>query len=230
MQLYSRFKNLYCKERIILEIKNQWRQEHRYRLIITIGLVILVLLFLQSRFFQQYKKQDQSSSDVIKIGIIADAHFYRHSTDNAKTQLLKQLQNFIVVMNDQFHPDFVVELGDKINNVDKATDKFALQEFNKIYRKLNVPRYYVPGNHELYNLTKEEVRSILNIDYEYKAFDVKNFHFIILDSQYNPQNNWDRGKERFGEGYIPPLELKWLENNLLQSQKKNYHIFTSGIR
>jgi len=81
------------------------------------------------------------------------------------------------------------------------------------------PCYTVIGSHDVYDLTKEEFLTILDITDTYYSFDVGAYHLVILDAQYNKKGE-DYGRVVFmKQGNIPEPELAWLKEDLANTIK-----------
>jgi len=81
--------------------------------------------------------------------------------------------------------------------------------------------YYCLGNHELYKLTKDEFMSYVGMEDKYYYVDLEDhFRIIVLDAQYDPSTNEDRGAEVYSVGHIPPQELDWLANDALNTARR----------
>lgn len=145
---------------------------------------------------------------VIKLGIISDIH----NGPNKETKVAKLLRAFVSQMNDNFKPAFVVVLGDLHTFVNFDVDCASIRGIKEIFQALELPVYYVLGNHDIVNLTKEKFRNILGIDCEYTSFNFGNYHFVLLDAQ----------DETIGgnEGNISESQLRWLRNDLENTSKK----------
>ena len=118
--------------------------------------------------------------------------------------------------------DFVVITGDGIDfpNTD------LLQEFGGLLATLNKPYYYAIGNHDVsVDYSKEKFMKVLSKTNPYKTFDKpyystimkKKFKLIFLDGASD--------KSITSNGYIDSKQLKWLDEQLKESQDKVVLIF-----
>lgn len=92
----------------------------------------------------------------------------------------KLLNDFVRRMNMSFHPDFVVQGGDLIEDEDRTTD---IQNYKKglaILSKLRCPVYHLVGNHELRNLTVSDMKNLLGYRHLYFSVDRNDFRLIFL--------------------------------------------------
>ncbi|HCP32481.1 TPA: hypothetical protein DIT45_04490, partial [Candidatus Acetothermia bacterium] len=123
--------------------------------------------------------------------------------------------------------DLVIQLGDFVNGNfvigapmgDPARIVDILDQAEAIYAKLDAPRYYVLGNHDVYDLSKEEFLERVGASSTYESFDAGAYHFVILDAQYNKKGE-DLGHAGWVvQGNIPQAQLDWLQEDLAATDK-----------
>ena len=135
---------------------------------------------------------------------------YEHVNDH------KNKFNFVVVTDrtggerkgiwqkgiDKIHlmqPAFVVSVGDLINGYTKDLDKINTEweEFNSFVKKLEMPFFYVAGNHDYTNEVMEN-EWFKRFGSDYYHFLYKNVLFICLNSEhgYTALKNPDLGEEQ----------------------------------
>ena len=168
-------------------------------------------------------------ASALKVGIVTDIH--AHDTDSpgegkVMTDYPERLGAFVEAMN-AWPADIVIELGDFVNGNfvlggqvgDPARIVTILDEAEAIYAGISAPRYYVIGNHDVYDLTKEEILEHTGTPFTYGSFDAGGYHFVILDAQY------DKGGDDLDhagwvvQGSIPAEELDWLAADLSGTDK-----------
>ena len=167
--------------------------------------------------------------DAVRFGLIADLH--AHDTDSPlegkwMTHTERRLAAFTAAMN-AWDPDFVIELGDFVNGWvvlgadpgDPARIPEILAWADGLYAAFDGPRYHVIGNHDVYNLDKDQYRSILGIESTYYSFDVGAYHFVVLDVQF-AEDGSDLAHTYTGvAGYLPEAELDWLRDDLAATDR-----------
>ena len=167
--------------------------------------------------------------DAVRFGLFADLH--AHDTDSPlegkwMTHTEERLAAFTAAMS-AWEPDFVIELGDFVNGWvvlgadpgDPARIPEILAWADGLYTAFDGPRYHVIGNHDVYNLDKEQYRSILGIESTYYSFDVGAYHFVVLDVQF-AEDGSDLAHTYTGvAGYLPEAELDWLRDDLAASDR-----------
>lgn len=175
----------------------------------------------------------------VKFGLVTDVHHGTHGQD-----LRTEMKAFIEDMNKNFHPNFVIELGDFYGG--SGTTKKHLKEINDIFNLCKAPTYYVLGNVDSWsNGGKEGFMEVVGINYTRLSFDVGNFHFVILDGAWisdqtpiSPEHHGEELKSPLnlrlieGEvflkpedpighvGHIPNRDIEWLKKDLAMTQKK----------
>lgn len=112
-------------------------------------------------------------------------------------------------------PDFVIHLGDMVFS--DATDEIAIQQqyenFLSIFNKINSPKYYVCGNHDVWNVTSKKVYE-KTFGSSYYSFTQKGYLFIVLDTVSEDDK------------YLSD-QLAWLEPLLQNSdQYRNVFLFS----
>ncbi len=165
----------------------------------------------------------------LKVGIVTDIH--AHDTDSPgegkiMTDYPERLGAFVDAMN-TWPADLVIELGDFVNGNfvfgpppgDPARIVEILDEAEAIYAMLDAPRYYVLGNHDVYDLSKEEFVEHTGCSFTYGSFDADGYHFVILDAQYNRDGEDLDHVGWVVQGYIPEVQLEWLKGDLAETDK-----------
>ena len=168
-------------------------------------------------------------ADLVRIGIVADVH--AHDTDSpgqgrVLVNYAERLSAFVDAMN-AWPAQIVIELGNLVNGrfVIGAPmgepDRIGtiLAHAWSILTAFDGPCYTVIGSHDVYDLTKEEFLTILDVTETYYSFDVGAYHLVILDAQYNKKGE-DYGRVVFmKQGNIPEPELAWLKEDLANTIK-----------
>jgi 3',5'-cyclic AMP phosphodiesterase CpdA len=118
------------------------------------------------------------------------------------------LETFSEAMR-EFRPDCIVDLGDRINDVAAGQDRQRSTWVRDQLRAIGVPVFHVLGNHDVVNLTKAELGSVLGKPAPFEAADLDGVRVVVLDSQ-------DPSFERTGGG-IGLEQRRWLETTLAET-------------
>jgi len=172
---------------------------------------------------------DDTNTGVLRVGIFTDLH--AHDTDSpvegkVMTTYPQRLGACVDAMNN-WPADLVIQLGDFVNGAyvmgadlgDPARIVAILDQADAIYATLDSPRYYVLGNHDVYDLSKEEFLDHTAATTTFKSFDAGAYHFVILDAQYDKKGEDLAHAFWVVQGNIPQSELDWLANDLAATDK-----------
>ncbi|HLM83727.1 MAG TPA: metallophosphoesterase [Candidatus Bathyarchaeia archaeon] len=152
----------------------------------------------------------------MKFAIITDIHmgpdgFFKGVRRKIGTNVVEFVNNFIETMNNEVKPSFVVVLGDLIEDENPDNDKEHMLFLVESFRKLSCPVYFVAGNHDLKNISEDELVGIFKQDKLYYSFDSGELHFIVVFS---------RKIQIKGEGFtITDEQIEWLKEELAKTKK-----------
>jgi len=149
------------------------------------------------------------AEQTIRFGITTDMH--KDLIPDAD----ERLQTFIDASKKQ-KADFIIDLGDFCFPLKKN------QSFVNIWRSSGLPTYNAIGNHDMDKSTKEEFLSFVRETHgRYYSFDVKNFHFVVLDpnnlfygGKYHPYKNANFYRSAKQRAFIDPEQMEWLKKDL----------------
>jgi 3',5'-cyclic AMP phosphodiesterase CpdA len=149
-------------------------------------------------------------SDELTIGIVTDLHFGPEAWHEGKLRKLTHLagnfaREFVRAMNEVVRPDFVVNLGDDIEDESREADLARYGECQAILRTAEAPLVNVAGNHDLINLNREDLSRFWQRSGPlYYSFDRGGWHFVVLHTI-----------ERTNvEVRLPETQLEWLREDL----------------
>jgi predicted phosphodiesterase len=109
------------------------------------------------------------------------------------------------------YPEFVLSVGDLINGytLDTAQIIYEWNEVNQIINELEMPFFYLPGNHDITNqvMAREWEK---RYGKRYYTFIYKNTRFIILDSNDDNDFNLSREQTDFAiESIRQNTDVRW---------------------
>jgi len=171
------------------------------------GEMFLFTLFLAILLLTNCNYREQNEN-TLRFGVCADVH--RDIMFDAE----ERLQYFVDEMNNE-KVDFIVQLGDF------CFPKEENRTFLETWNSFNGPKYHVLGNHDMDISSKQGIMDFLEMENNYYSFDLKGFHFIVLDPNffidsgayipYENSNYYTYGRTR---GNFPPQQLEWLREDL----------------
>ena len=164
-----------------------------------------------------------------KFAFITDTHLYPNAPQNFAGGLQQQEKSYalyeklIEQLND-FDPAFVVHGGDIVcggQSFDMSAEEYvvALNIAKSLGERLNMPCYYIPGNHDLNPETgsKDMYLERFGINGMGSVSFVKeNIRFILMDAQEVPED--------LTYGYVSTNQLAWIERELKKAADYNEDI------
>jgi 3',5'-cyclic-AMP phosphodiesterase len=146
---------------------------------------------------------------MIKIGIISDIH-YGPDRGTKRGSLAPELFCKFSKWAEQEPLHFIVDLGDRISDVDAETDATLVQEAGSWFSAISKPHYHLPGNHDLAELSLAQNQELLGFNLDSHSIDIGGWHFIF----------WNSGSKLDQiEGFTLSHEsLDWLEADLKQNR------------
>ena len=158
-------------------------------------------------------------AQLLKIGFVTDWEYHeRDYATKLSTKAPEFLNDAVEGINNK-SPHLTIGGGDYVESTKLSSSKTKkmLKSINKTFRKIKTgKRYYLTGNHDLRSLRKSEYMKALGINYLHKVVDIRGFRIILLDTNFK-EGGSHRSDESYVEGYVSDAELKWLENNIAQS-------------
>lgn len=151
----------------------------------------------------------------MKFALVTDVHLGPYRLDygihrKATIYAEKLLKDFVQKMNSSFHPDFVVQGGDLIEDENKNTDIKNYKTGLAILSKLHCPVYHLVGNHELRNLSVSGMKKLLEYTRLYFSIDRDDFRLIFLFTKPGkPEENIR----------LDAKQLSWLKNQVNTDKK-----------
>lgn len=153
-------------------------------------------------------------AQTLKIGFVTDWEYGTKKEFDHKlpSSAKKYLKTAVSHYNNIFKPDLIVGGGDYIlsRGISKKNSAKQLRQIDGIFRKADGSRRYCVGNHDLSELSKEEVKKNLGIDYVHSATDTQGMRVITMDT-----NDKAPGEKGYGvPGRVSDEELIWLDEKL----------------
>ena len=157
----------------------------------------------------------------VRFAAITDLHFgtaapYRGVDRKLTGHAPALTAAFVDDMNQRVRPDFVVVLGDVIEDESPSADLDNFTEAADILSGLDMPVRYVFGNHDLVHLTHEQLLAVSGETALNSSFDVDGWHLVRLHSTASFTLS-DTGYRLRGE--IAPEDLEWLDQDLAAASR-----------
>jgi alkaline phosphatase len=160
----------------------------------------------------------------LRLGLVTDVHAHDTNSPNQRAVMVnyaERLGAFTQAMND-WPADAVIELGDLVNGAfvtgaplgDPARIPGILSAVVEALGAFRGPRYFVLGNHDVYDLSKAEFLAGVGSPSTFSSFDLGAYHIVLLDAQYTKAGADVAHVGWMVQGTIPSVELEWLRRDL----------------
>ena len=170
------------------------------------------------------------TGEPVRIALITDVHANDTNSPNEHKVMVnwaERVTAFVDAAN-EWPADSIVSLGDYVNGAFVMGAEFGdledaerfpdiLDEAVAVLTEFDGPVHYVVGNHDVYNLSKDQILAATGMDSTYYSYDLGGVHFVILDAQF------DKNEDDYGhiawmvQGLIPTVEMEWLQADLAAS-------------
>jgi len=136
----------------------------------------------------------------MKLALITDIH---HAPDGPS--IVPHVEAF-VAMATSVGADLILDLGDRIDDIDRATDLRLLEELVAAFRRFHGPRLHLLGNHDVVNLTADDHERVLGRRPGHHVYDLGAVRLLL----WEPPVVFHRPR-----GFDPAGEhLQWLTDML----------------
>jgi Icc protein len=146
----------------------------------------------------------------LKIGFVTDLHFGPRAFHKGKLRKLTddapQLAAKVVrTMNEDVHPDLLVNLGDDIEDESRDADLERYAHCQQILRDSRAELINVAGNHDTVHLNRDDLTRLWERPGQlFYATDRGGFHLVVLHTI----------ERKDIDVRIPQAELEWLRQDL----------------
>lgn len=143
-------------------------------------------------------------ANALKIALIADIHHGMDIGTKLGSAALALMQPFVDWVN-AIRPDLVVELGDRINDLDKDADLKWTRDVAHAFTAVQRPCVHILGNHDAAELSRAESENVMQTTFASHSRDVEGYHLVF----WNSAVCFADGGFRLGSD-----DLAWLEADL----------------
>jgi 3',5'-cyclic AMP phosphodiesterase CpdA len=182
----------------------------------------LLVLVLVCVFFSAV-----AAATPLRIGVVTDIHAHDTNSPNQYTVMVNyesRLAAFVDAMT-AWPADAVFELGDLVNGIfvmgaplgDPARIPGILSSAVETFGRFAGPKYFVLGNHDVYDLSKDEFLAGVGASTTTWSFDLGGYHLVALDAQFTRAGADVSHISWMIQGTIPAPELEWLRQDLASS-------------
>lgn len=146
----------------------------------------------------------------LRLCLVADIHHGQDGFTKKGSAALDLLAGFTAFAND-IRPDAVIDLGDRISDVDTATDMRLEREVAEAFRAIEAPVHHICGNHDRDHLTVAQNAEILGQPLANQTIDLGDWTLALWRA--------DSKIHRPGGFVLTETDLLWLAGVVRQATK-----------
>ncbi|WP_323782244.1 metallophosphoesterase family protein [Leisingera sp.] len=161
----------------------------------------------------------------LRIAIITDIHHGAPSESKRGDTALGLMAEFSDWAN-TMEPDLVLDLGDRISDVDEETDLRLETEVAEAFKAVNAPIHHICGNHDRDYLTTAQNEEILGQTLQSELLDCGDWQVAL----WRADPKITRTAEHYGFS-LPESDLLWLSRTMQTAKKPTLvasHVPVSG--
>ena len=150
----------------------------------------------------------------LTIGFVTDLHFGPAAYHDGKLRKLTEhagalTRKVVRAMNEELHPDLLVNLGDDIEDESREADLARYTECQEILRTAEAELVNVAGNHDTIHLNRDDLARIWRHEGQlHYSMDRGGFHLVVLHTL----------ERKDFEVRIPHAQLEWLKDDLARTR------------
>jgi 3',5'-cyclic AMP phosphodiesterase CpdA len=202
-------------------------------------IILILLLFLKTSFIfseniflpninNSLIFKDKKIKKNFNFAVVTDIHLNTLTTSVYGCEPNLDIAEDCFKKIKELNPEFILILGDIVNGKNYEIEYSAFFEFIK---KLEIPTFIIPGNHDLARILVREKKELKQQDgkeywkkyfgNDYFTFEYGDFYFIGLNSY-----DWEDEKRIILEsrGAIRKEQIKFLEDKLKEAKRKKKKI------
>lgn len=143
--------------------------------------------------------------ETLKLVIITDIHHGPTRYTKQGAAALPLLEKSLSQISTS-GADLIVDLGDRISNVDHDADLELMREVKSAFDNLEIPKVHLLGNHDLKYLTRAENERVLDRSLESHSLDLRGRHLVFWQIDLSGQYSANAAPSE--------VELEWLREDL----------------
>jgi 3',5'-cyclic AMP phosphodiesterase CpdA len=149
----------------------------------------------------------------VKFALISDVHFGPAAYHEGKLRKLtheaeRLTREFVARMNRDERPDLVINLGDVLEDRDRARDLANYETFVRVLDDLEAPVLHVAGNHDTIHLTRDDLARLWKHDGDLHYSRVfGDVHFTVLHTV----------EVKDTAVHLPESQFEWLTADLARA-------------
>jgi len=141
----------------------------------------------------------------LRLAFVTDIHHGADKLTKLGSQALPLIEQFVAFAND-YAPDAVIELGDRISDIGPSADRDLLADVAGALQPLDAPLFHILGNHDVNHLSPADNAAILGQSFDHQSIDINGWHLVFwqADTRISRETGFQHR----------PSDLDWLRQDL----------------
>jgi HAD superfamily hydrolase (TIGR01450 family) len=146
-----------------------------------------------------------ASKPKLRLALVTDIHHGPPTKTKRGDEALPLLHKFVDFAND-WGADLVIDLGDRISDKDKLTDRRLTADVAGVFQRMSIRHRHLAGNHDLEFMTREDGEELLGTSLTSESEDINGFHLVFWQAgvKYDRQDGF-----KLTDG-----DIQWLADDL----------------
>ena len=124
----------------------------------------------------------------LRIAVVTDIHHGRISFTKLGPDALRLLTGALAEM-DADEVDLVVDLGDRISDVDRDVDRELTAAVAEAFASSSTPHHHILGNHDVAHLAVEDSEELFGRSMRSTSFDLGGLHLVMWQADVRPDRS-----------------------------------------
>lgn len=146
-----------------------------------------------------------------RIAILGDVHHGPPAATKRGDLALSLLEDVVRRIEDE-KPDLVLDLGDRINDIDPQTDRRLAREVGDVFRRLTAPRVHLLGNHDMHFMDRAANEEALQTSVSHRVHDLGAWRLVVFQPTVEIRRPG-------GFAPIDEADIEWLCSSLMASEQ-----------
>ncbi|MEQ9642784.1 MAG: HAD-IIA family hydrolase [Alphaproteobacteria bacterium] len=146
----------------------------------------------------------------LRLAVVTDIHHGPAKMTKKGDAAIGLLGEFVAHAN-RATPDFAVDLGDRISDIDAETDRRLESEVAAVFADVQVPRLHMLGNHDLVHLDRDANADVLGVDTHHRVVEAGEIRLLLWQADVNI--DWHSGL------LARDADLDWLRETLASDDR-----------
>jgi hypothetical protein len=150
----------------------------------------------------------------LRLAIITDIHHGADVQTKCGRAALALTRQFVEDVN-ILKPDAVIEMGDRISDIDPETDRRLASEVAEVLAGIKIPRFHVNGNHDLHYLSVADNAALLGQPLDNRVVQLGDWDLVLWRADPRVHDDGAGGRRLI----LREQDCQWLEGVMQHAER-----------